>query len=177
MKDFDSEKTKEFFAKLYYKRSETLSPDQISGMLDAVISFCQLFPNTEVEIKELERIYFEPIKCVVEKYGAYMNEKKIKRLNFTHPLSQIEWLYYRDGQARTPLNKHYYGDIYDPRINKVMYWQDIVDLRHNLKKLINSIFVSVVKREGFTLGFDIGAFNNKIIQVDAYGESGLSNIN
>ena len=165
MKEFNSENTKEFFAKLYYNRSAVVSPNQVSSMLRAVISFCKCFDDTDKEVKTLQSLFFDPISFVVENYGDYMNERTKKRLKFKKSLSKIEWLYFRDGQVRTGLNKQYYFDIQRPMQDKILYFEDIVELREWLIIGIDDIFVKIAKNKGFSLNFNVDAYNAKIMQV------------
>ena len=167
MKEFNSENTKEFFAKLYYNRSAVVSPNQVSGMLRAVISFCKCFSDTDKEVNVLQDLFFDPIKYVVDNYGVYMPERVKKRLIFKKSLSKLEWIYFRDGQARTQLNKQYYFDVMHPKFNKVLYFEDIVELREWLIIAIDDVFVKVAMREGFSLNFNVDAYSNKIMQVEA----------
>ena len=179
MKEFKSENTKEFFAKLYYNRSAVVSPNQVSAMLRAVICFCKCFKNTDDEVKTLESIFFDPINHVVKNYGDYLSERTKKRLNFKKSLSKLEWIYFRDGQNRTQLNKQYYFDVQHPKFNKILYFEDIVELREWLIIAIDNIFVKVAMREGFSLDFDISAYQVGVKQVEAvtdgYSEMGSKN--
>ena len=167
VKDFNADNTKEFFAKQYYNRSEVIKPNQVSAMLRSVINFCGCYDNTQQEIKELKEILHRPIQFALEHYSDYLSEKTKKRINFNKSLAKLEWLYFRDGQARTKLNFKYHGDIDRPKLDKNIRFDDIVELREWLIMSIDEIFVRVANKNKFSLDFNVDAFGAKIMQVEA----------
>ena len=167
MKEFNSENTKEFFAKQYFNRSEVIKPNQVSGMVRSVINFCRCFDNTEKEIAELKLILFRPIQYIINNYADNLNEKTKKRINFNKSLAKLEWLYFRDGQGRVRLNLEYHGDIDRPKLDKKIRFDDIVELREWLIMSVDQIFVEVAMKNKFSLEFDVQAFGQKVLQVEA----------
>jgi len=165
LKDFSSESSKEFYAKLYYNRWATASPNQTTGMIKAIIGFCNCFNNTKNEMDELNFLILDPISYVVKKNSAFFTEKAKKRLNNKISLAKLDWLYFRDTHLMTKLNKSYSVSTKRTRFDQNILFEDILDLVNLIHLHADEIFNKVRESNSFNLNFDVDAYKSKIMQV------------
>jgi hypothetical protein len=142
--------TLQFYAKLFFSNFQADSRDQLSNMVSSAISFGEYFDNCESEISLLNRVYSDPMKVVVLKFGNNFSPKRKRRLMQGKSLSGLEWIFYRDTRFKSPLKKQYYVDEAKP-MSKYMTLGDIIDIRGYLKIIIGSCFTSMVKKNDVPL--------------------------
>jgi len=151
----ENKKPYEFYGGLYYYNFQVEGKNQLQNMLASAKSFARCFNETE-SIIFFERIFFEPIKIVLEKNPERFRKDQKKRFCLNMPLTSIEFIYYRDGNSPfSKLTKEYPLNVTKPSSRNFMTLDDIGHIAGLIKSIIDDEFNKISNLHNISFGLEM----------------------
>ena len=141
---------------IFFINFQNRNPQQHTNMAMTLKSFCEFFEGTKAYTKEIDLMYMNPIKYIIEKHPNHFSLKMKKRIDIKKTLANLDWIFYRDTSITSKLNKEYTQDIMKSIASrKMVLLAEIIDILGLIKGDLYKILVDVSVANRVDLSIDM----------------------